>query len=192
MSRMLRIALALTALALLMTGCGTAAELRVITPAGSEEGYADGSGAEAQFSGAVDVAADAEGNVYVADSANHRIRRVTPDGTVITLAGGDQVGSADGPALEATFSAPTGIALAASGTLYVADSVEADPHPMRVRVVTLEGRVATLAGGSQAGYKDGFGLDALFKSPASVAVDPAGNVYVADTGNHRVRRIMVH
>jgi len=188
MSKMLQIVLALTALTLLMTTCGPKTP-QLVTLAGSDEGYADGPGAEAQFSGPVDVAVDAEGYVYVADSANHRIRKIAPDGTVTTLAGGDQVGSADGPALEATFSALTGVALAASTVLYVADSVEADPHPMRVRLITPEGMVTTLAGGSQAGYKDGFGLDALFKSPASLAVDRAGNVYVADTNNHRIRRI---
>lgn len=187
MNKTLQIALTLTVLALLMTGCGSP-EPRVVTLAGSEEGYADGSGAGAQFSGPVDVAVDTE-DVYVADSANHRVRKIAPDGTVTTLAGSDQVGLADGPVSEATFSALTGVALAASGVLYVADSVEADPHPMRIRVITPDGTVTTLAGSNQAGYKDGLGLDAQFKSPASLAVDRAGNVYVADTNNHRIRRV---
>jgi serine/threonine-protein kinase len=138
------------------------------------------------------VAVDAEGNVYAADSTNHRVRKITPGGTVTTLAGSGQVGLADGPALEATFSAPVGIALAASGVLYVADSDEEDPHPLRVRAVTPDGTVTTVAGSSQAGYKDGLGLDAQFKSPASLAVDSAGNVYVADPGNHRVRKIVLN
>jgi serine/threonine-protein kinase len=189
MDRMLRIMFVLTVLALSMASCGKAAEPTVVTLAGSEAGFADGSGAEARFSGAVDVAVDAEGNVYVADGANHRVRKITPDGTVTTLAGSDQVLPVDGPVSEAAFSTPTGIALTGSGALYVADSVEADPHPMRVRVVTPEGMVTTLAGSWKDGYKDGLGPDAQFKVPASVAVDDAGNVYVADTNNHRIRLI---
>lgn len=193
MDRMLRIALALTTLAVLVTGCGRGTEPQVVTLAGSEGGYADGSGAEAQFSGPVAVAVDAEGNIYVADSANHRVRKITADGaaalTVTTVAGGDQVGYADGPISEAAFSTPTGVAAAASGTLYVADSAEVDPHPMRVRVVTPDGTVTTLAGSWEDGYKDGFGPDAQFKVPATVTVDDRGNVYVADTNNHRIRLI---
>jgi serine/threonine-protein kinase len=189
MSNILRITFAVTAMVLLVPGCGGGGEPRVVTLAGSEGGYADGSGAEAQFSGPVDVAVDAEGNVYVADSTNHRIRQILPDGTVITLAGGDEVVPGDGPVPKATFSTPTGIALAASGALYVADSVEDDPHPMLVRVITPDEMVTTLAGSWEDGYKDGFGTDAQFKVPASVAVDDAGNVYVADTNNHRIRLI---
>jgi sugar lactone lactonase YvrE len=189
MNKILRITFAVATLALLVTGCGRGGEPRVVTLAGSEEGYADGSGAEAQFSSPVAVAVDAEGNVYVADSANHRIRQIWPDGTVTTLAGGDEVGLGDGPVPKAIFSTPTGIALAASGALYVADSAQMDPHPMRVRVITPDEMVNTLAGSSQAGYKDGPGLDAQFKAPASLAVDGSGNVYVADTNNHRVRLI---
>ena len=187
-SRTVRMTLALVLLALWASACGTARP-RVITLAGSSEGYADGSGSIAQFSGPLDVAVDAQGNVYVADSANHRIRKVAPDGTIVTLAGNDQVIPVDGPLSEAVFSTPTGIAFAASGALYVADSAMKDPHPMRVRVITPAGMVTTLAGSGQAGYVDGVGLDAQFKSPASLAVDQAGNVYVADTTNNRIRKI---
>ena len=235
MNRMLQITLALTGLALLVTGCGTGAEPRVITLAGSEGGYADGSGVEAQFSGALDVAVDPEGNVYVADSANHRIRKITPDGTVTTLVGGDQPGYTDGPISEAVFSDPTGVALAASGDLYVA---EYEAGEMRVRIITpegtvttlpthienrgfegrsaividgagnvylantfthriyrinLEGKTTTLAGpagvGYAAGYADGPAAEARFHTPCGVAVDGAGNVYVADSDNHCVRCI---
>jgi serine/threonine-protein kinase len=189
MNNTLRIAFAVATLVLLVTGCGRSAEPQVITLAGSEQGFADGPGAEARFSGPVDVAVDAEGNVYVADSTNHRVRKIAPDGTVTTLAGSDQVVPVDGPVSEAVFSTPTGIALAASGALYVADSVEEDPHPMLVRLITPEGTVTTVAGSWEDGYKDGFGPDVQFKVPASVAVDDAGNVYVADTNNHRIRLI---
>jgi len=193
MSKMFRLIFALAVLALLVVGCGKVAEPTVVTLAGGEGGYADGSGTEARFSGAVAVAVDGAGNIYVADSANHRVRKIMADGaaapTVTTVAGGDRVGYADGPILEAVFSTPTGVAVAASGALYVADSAEVDPHPMRVRVVTPDGTVTTLAGSWEDGYKDGFGSDAQFKAPASVAVDDAGNVYVADTNNHRIRLV---
>jgi len=188
MNRILRMLFTLTLFAALIIGCGSKAP-QVVTLAGSEDGYADGSGEEAQFSSPVALAVDAEGNVYVADSANHRIRKIAPDGTVTTLAGGDQPGFADGPISEATFGTPTGIVLADSGTLYVADGVVTDPHPMRLRVITPDGMVSTLAGSGQAGYKDGLGPDAQFKVPANIAIDRAGNIYVADTNNHRIRRV---
>ena len=186
MNRMFQITLTLTVLALLMTGCGTGAEPRVITLAGSEDGYADGSGAEAQFSNAGDVAVDAEGNVYVADLGNNRVRKIAPDGTVTTLAG-SEAGYADGPASEALFEDLTGVAVGPSGAVYAANTGPAGE--MRVRVITPEGMVTTLAGSSRYGYKDGFGLDAQFQGRAGLAVDRAGNVYVADTINHRIRRI---
>jgi DNA-binding beta-propeller fold protein YncE len=122
MDRMLRIIFVLTVLALSMAGCGMGAEPQVTTLAGSDEGFADGSGAEARFSGAVDVAVDAGGNVYVADSANHRVRKITPEGVVTTLAGSGEPGNADGPAGEAQFRAPEGVAVDADGNVIVADT----------------------------------------------------------------------
>jgi serine/threonine-protein kinase len=162
---------------------------RVITLAGGEQGYAEGSGAAAKFRTPLDVAVDAKGNVYVADSANSRVRLITPDGAVSTYAGSGKVGYADGPAATALFSTPTGIAIDKSGNVYIADSVTTDPHPLRVRVVTPAGVVSTLAGGSEAGYTDGPGDKAFFRTPANLAVDAAGIVYVADTNNHRIRLI---
>lgn len=188
MRKLLQTALVLAVLTMSVAGCGPK-EPQVITLAGSEGGYAEGKGVEAQFNGVLDVAVDAEGYVYVADSANHRVRKIALDGTVSTLAGGDLVGYVDGPLAQAMFSTPTGVAVAASGAIYVADSMEMDPHPMRVRVVSADGNVTTLAGSGQAGYKDGAGLDAQFKVPADIAVDQAGNVYVADTSNQRIRLV---
>ncbi len=188
MKTLLQAVCASIALTLLVTGCGPAPEPRVVTLAGSEAGYAEGAGSAAKFSDALDVAVDAQGNIYVADSVNHRIRRVAPDGTVTTLAGSDQAGSTDGPLAEATFSIPTSVAVGPSGAVYVAESVARSPYPVHVRVIA-EGKVTTLAGGNTEGYKDGAGRDALFRRPAALAVDQAGNVYVADTNNHRVRRI---
>ena len=121
MNRIFRLGLVLTALALWASACGTARP-RVTTLAGSSTGYADGAGSAAQFNGPLDVAVDAQGNLYVADSANHRIREITPGGTVTTLAGSGTPGNADGPATEARFRAPEGVAVDSAGNVYVADT----------------------------------------------------------------------
>lgn len=188
MKKMVKLWLVVSLLFVASTGCAPKA-VRVITVAGSTGGYAEGAGAAAMFNAPVGVAVDEQGNIYVADSANHRIRKIAPDGTVTTAAGSGGVGSADGAALEATFGAPTGVALTSSGLLYIADSVAEDPHPLRLRLLTPEGVVITLAGSLEAGYKDGSGNAARFRSPASIAVDAGGNIYVADTNNHRIRLV---
>ena len=121
MNRIFRLGLVLTALALWASACGTARP-RVITLAGSSAGYADGSGSIAQFSGPLDVAVDAQGNLYVADTANHRIRKITPGRAVTTLAGSGTPGNADGPAIEARFRGPEGVAVDSAGNVYVADT----------------------------------------------------------------------
>jgi sugar lactone lactonase YvrE len=180
--------LVLCLLALTTVSCGSKTA-QVVTLAGSESGYTDGVGTAAKFSSPMAVAVDKDGNVYVADYANSCIRKITPDGTVTTLAGTDQPDHADGSVVETAQSKPTGLALATSGALYVADCVLLEPDPTYVRIITPDGKVTTLAGSSQPGYKDGPGLNAQFRSPASVVVDQAGNVYVADTTNHRIRRI---
>jgi len=175
----------------LTSGCGPKMP-QVITLAGSDRGYREGSGAEAQFDGPIDVAVDAEGNIYVADGANHRIRLISPEGEVSTLAGSD-MGQADGPLDEALFGVPHGIDVDTAGNVYVADEVHFVDResPLRVRLISPDGIVSTLAGSLEHGYSDGPGLDARFKIPANIAVDDAGNVYIADTNNHRIRMLSV-
>jgi hypothetical protein len=146
-------------------------------------GYADGTGAVAQFRRPMSVAVDALGNLYVSDVFNHRIRKITPDGMVTTLAGSSQ-GYADGIGAAAQFYQPQGVAVDATGTVYVADS-----RNNRIRKITPAGVVTTLAGSGDDGYKDGTGTAAQFDSPHGVAVDGAGNVYVADYNNHCIRKI---
>ena len=154
------------------------------TFAGStNSGYADGIGANAQFNSPSGVAVDAWGNVYVADSDNHCIRKISPDGVSTTLAGSTNSGYADGTGTNAQFDNPTGVAVDAAGNVYVVDQ-----NNHRIRQISPNGVVRTLAGGSP-GYADGTGANAQFRNPSGVAVDAMGNVYVADFLNHRIRQV---
>ncbi len=164
-------------------------KIRKITPsglvstlAGSTPGYADGTGSSAQFNNPSGVASDASGNVYVVDTGNNKIRKITPLGIVSTLAGSTP-GYADGSGTSAQFSYPQGIAADASGNVYVADSGND-----KIRKITPAGVVSTIAG-STWGYSDGIGTSAQFNYPSGVAADASGNVYVSDAGNYKIRKI---
>jgi sugar lactone lactonase YvrE len=160
----------------------------VTTLAGSETaGTADGVGTAASFSGIGGIAVDTSGNVYVADTGNHKIRKVMPTGVVTTLAGGggsgyNGSGSADGTGTAASFNQPRGIAVDTAGNIYVADEVN-----NKIRKITPAGVVTTLAGSGAAGSANGIGASASFAWPSSIAVDAYGNVYVPD--NNRIRII---
>jgi hypothetical protein len=171
------------------------ADLTVITLAGgSGSGHRDGGSKEALFDGPVSVAGNGTGSVYVADSRNHTVRVVSAAGQVMTVAGAaGEPGYVDGPAGEARFSGPAGVAVMPDGRVLVADTGN---H--RVRCVTADGVVSTYAGAETprddigrevGGYGDGPAGQAQFCYPVGVAVDGEGVVYVADAGNHRVRRI---
>ncbi len=149
-------------------------------------GWADGTGGAAQFNYPSGVAADSAGTVYVADYFNHTIRQIAGGGAVTTLAGtAGSTGFADGLGSAARFYYPSGVAVDGSGNLYVADN-----NNSTIRKVTSSGVVTTLAGtAGSTGSADGFGSAARFYSPRNVAVDGAGNVYVADNGSHTIRQI---
>lgn len=155
----------------------------VTTLAGGTQGFADGTGVAAQFDKPKGVAVDTLGNVYVGDSNNHRVRKVTAAGVVTTLAGQAYNGFADGTGAAAQFYGPMGLAVDAAGTVYVADA-----YNYRIRKVSSAGVVTTLAGSTQ-GFVDGNGPSAQFAFPSSVALDAAGNVYVADESSHRIRKV---
>jgi sugar lactone lactonase YvrE len=145
-------------------------------------GFADGPAGTAMFKFPTGIDVDTSGNLYVADSENNRIRVVSTSGVVSTLAG-STLGSLDGAGSTARFYSPWGVAVDGSGSVVVADRSN---H--RIRRVSPAGVVSTVAGAS-AGYVDGLAASARFNDPRGVAVDSAGNVYVADNGNRRVRRI---
>ena len=219
--------------------------IRKITPDGdvstfagsSKQGSADGKGIKASFFFPTALATDIKGNVYVADTHNSLIRRITPDGTVSTFAGkptkfvndikdtagmdhpsgiaidkhgnvfvsdlnkdlikkvtpegkvsiiagnGDR-GKTDGKGSSASFYLPAGLALDGNGNLYVCDS-----YNNMIRKITPDGTVTTIAGRSKKGSKDGKGSTASFWHPNSLTVDKNGNVYVADMGNNKIRKI---
>lgn len=149
-------------------------------------GAANGTGTGAQFSYPSGVTVDSTGNIYVADFNNDTIRKITPAGVVTTPYGQAGVaGSANGSPTVARFNTPNSVAADGANNLYVADSGNST-----IRKITAAGVVSTLAGRAGfTGSTDATGSSARFNNPQGVAVDPSGNVYVADTGNNTIRRV---
>ena len=156
----------------------------VTTLAGSGlMGTNDGRGADASFANLMDLTVDTEGNVYVADSHNNLIRRISKDGLVTTIAGSGAVGSSDGKGRAASFFNPAGIAIDKNGILYVADT-----HNSLIRKITQDGEVTTIAG-RRSGLLTSRDSVVQFDNPAGIAVDINGNIFVADWLNDVIRKI---
>jgi uncharacterized protein (TIGR03437 family) len=156
---------------------------------GIESYSGDGAAAAvAQLNNPAGVAVDSSGNLYVADTLNHRVRKISPAGTITTVAGTGVAGiSGDGrPATSGQLNSPMGVAVDGSGVLYIADTGN-----NRIRMVAVDGTIFTRAGnGNAAFYGDGgLGAFASVHAPQGVAIDVHGNVLVADTGNQRIRSI---
>ena len=166
--------------------------IRKITPAGvvstlagqaGVTGSANGTGTAATFNSPAGVAVDSGGNVYVADVVNSVIRKITPAGGVSTLAGSGITGSANGTGTAASFNQPYGVAVDASGNVYVADTSNS-----LIRKITPAGVVSKLAGLAGITGSSNVGA-ATFNQPYGVAVDAAGSIYVTDSGNNLIRKI---
>ncbi len=139
------------------------------------------------FEGPSGVAVDPAGTVYVGDLGNERVAKIDRAGNVTTLAGDGGVGDSVGQAGTTKFNSPWGVAVDSAGNVYVADSYNG-----RIKKIDLAGNVTVFAGNGKAGFADGTGGPngtAMFATPTGIAVDPAGNLLVADTSNNRIRKI---
>lgn len=159
----------------------------VTTLAGSGvKGYADGVGLNTQFNGPNAITLDREGNIYVADAGNARIRKITQKGEVSTIAGSGSRGIINGEALEASFVYPTDIEFDNAGNLYIVDR---GGHNIRK---LNNNRVVSVVAGSGIGvpgFRDGPDLSARFHDPLSITLDKEGNLYVTDAASHAIRQI---
>lgn len=124
------------------------------------------------------------GDIIVADTGANAIRKISTAGVVTTLAGGSAAGFRDGPARRALFNGPIGVAVDTAGNVYVADT-----YNDRIRVITAQGQVRTLAGGTAPGFADGQGSGAAFDTPCGLVLEADGAILVADTGNDAIRRL---
>ena len=145
-----------------------------------------GPASQAQLNHPEGVAVDASGNLYIADTGNNRIRKISPDGIITTVAGNGIAGFSgdNGPASQAQLNQPEGVAVDASGNLYIADT-----DNDRIREVRTDGVIVTIAGDAGFSGDGGPASQAQLNHPEGVAVDASGNLYIADTGNNRIRKI---
>ncbi|HVF22102.1 MAG TPA: hypothetical protein VM941_03465 [Pyrinomonadaceae bacterium] len=170
---------------------GEGNRLLAITPegtlnilAGAAEGFVDDNGGSAAFNTPSGLAIDRDGNLYVADTGNNRIRKVSPEGHVQTIAGDGTAGYADGPARQARFNGPIGVAVDTRGNVFVADT-----YNDRIRMISPDGNVSTIAGAGTPGYADGDRNTSLFDTPCGIIAANDGTLIVADTGNDSLRKI---
>jgi hypothetical protein len=166
--------------------------VRKITPTGvvttlagdGNPGWIDGTGTNAELNSPVGIAVDGSGNVFVGDTGNFRIRKITPEGVVTTVAGDGNQGYIDATGTNAEFNYPYGISADSVGNVYVGDYGN-----QRIRKVTPDGVVTTVAGDGTTGWLDGAVTSAQFNSPEAVGLDGLGHLYVVDSANYRIRKI---
>ena len=164
--------------------------IRKISPAGivtifagsGSLGYTDGTGQSATFNSPQSLTIDASGNIYVADTGNNRIRKISPTGIVSTIAGSGNYGSANGVGISAEFSFPRGITIDNLGNIYVTDY-------NLIRKIAPNGTTTTFAGSGQSGSSNGAGTLASFYMLSDIAIGSDGYLYVADAGNNLIRKI---
>ena len=181
--------LVLAALSAAVAGAQPADDWIIETVAGGSSYRGDGGAATAaQLRFPAGVALDGAGNLYIADRDNHRIRKVDPAGVISTVAGDGMrgYGGDGGAATAAQLFAPRGVALDGAGNLYIADTFN-----QRIRKVDAAGVISTVAGDGTRGYggDGGPAVDAQLNTPYGLALDGAGNLYIADLFNHRIRKV---
>ena len=185
-------------IALSLTGCASPAASTTTSPTSVNytvktfsgiSGYFNGTGTSAAFNGPQAVTYDSSGNLYVADTGNNVIRKITSAGVVTTLAGAGSFGASNGIGTAASFGYPTGLAVDSTGTnLYVADQY----NNLVRAIVIATGAVTTLAGSGSNGFANGTGTSATFNNPSGLCLDSTGsNLYVADSGNGAIRKIVI-
>lgn len=147
-------------------------------------GNTDGQQGVGTFAAPRELAFDPTGNLIIIDKSN-KIRRLSPDGTLSTIAGDGQANETDGQGAGASFNTPTGLAVAADGTIYVSDT-----YGCTIRRITPSGTVTTIAGTPNiSGSNDGGGGSARFRQLRGLALDPAGNLWATDTANNTIRAL---
>jgi gliding motility-associated-like protein len=169
----------------LLCSCVQAQQVTTIAGSSGAAGFVDGAGPIARFNQPHAVASDKNGNVFIADRQNHRIRKINSSGVVSTYAGTGAIGGTDGPALSSTFNEPWGIACDTLGNVYVVDTKN-----YKIRKIDNTGVVTTLAGSGVFGTTNGAAAFARFGFPVGIAVSPNGySVYVSDYNTHTIRKI---
>lgn len=151
---------------------------------GLPSGSVDGNSNIASFSSPRDLAIDDSGNLFVVDAGNNKIRKISPTGVVSTFVGNGVKDSVDGKGLMASLNSPKGICFDILGNLYVTEW-----GSDKIRKITPDGLVSTFAGGGKLNNLDGIGTNSGFNLPSGITVDAIGNLYVADAGNHNIRKI---
>jgi len=167
--------------------------IRKITPNGTtttfagsgNSGSSNGAGTLASFNSLSDIAIGSDGYLYVADAGNKLIRKISPNGLVTTFAGNGNVGSTNGIGTNASFNVPNGIAIDGSGNILIGDTGN-----NLIRKITSSGVVSTLAGTGAIGSFNGSLITTSFYHPAGITFDQSGNIYIADYGNHLIRKII--
>ncbi len=168
--------------------------IRKITPSGvvttvagtGVQGSANGNGVAASFKSPWGIVTDPAGNLYILDPGNSNIRKITPTGDVTTFAGNGTMGSADGPALTASFNGLIGMVRDQNGNFYVTDE-----NANRIRMITADGIVVTLAGNGNKANVDGVGNFASFYGPLGITIDPDGVMYITDNSSNTIRKMVV-